>query len=341
MITAGTKRLSVFVLLGIFLFALSATLVLGAAWGDKPFVNEPLHSTVEALGAVSAIVMAIFLLRGRSEQDIEKYSPLAPGFLAMGILDGFHAASMRGHGFILFHSAASLAGGLGAALIWFPACVRLLKKSGRQLALPIAGTLVILGVLTSQYHEWLPAMAENDVFTAPAITINVAAGALFISAFIYFLADFLRFPRSESFLFSCLYLLFGLAELEFPFSSAWNATWWFWHVQRLGAYLVTLYFLFYTFHRIAVARDLLIVQLHEALGEVKKLSGLLPICASCKKIRDDKGDWKHIESFISENSEAEFSHGLCPECAKNALREVDEMKKKYGTRRLSGRNERG
>ncbi len=56
-------------------------------------------------------------------------------------------------------------------------------------------------------------------------------------------------------------------------------------------------------------------ELREALDRVKKLSGLLPICASCKKIRDDKGYWNQIESYIKTHSDAEFSHGICPECA--------------------------
>lgn len=56
--------------------------------------------------------------------------------------------------------------------------------------------------------------------------------------------------------------------------------------------------------------------LRDALSKVKMLSGMLPICSSCKKIRDDKGYWKQIESYISEHSEAEFSHGICPECAR-------------------------
>lgn len=56
--------------------------------------------------------------------------------------------------------------------------------------------------------------------------------------------------------------------------------------------------------------------LKEALTEVKTLSGFLPICASCKKIRDDKGYWNQIEAYIREHSEAEFSHGICPECAR-------------------------
>jgi PAS domain S-box-containing protein len=62
-------------------------------------------------------------------------------------------------------------------------------------------------------------------------------------------------------------------------------------------------------------RDALIADLRQALHEVKTLSGLLPICSSCKKIRDDKGYWNNLEMYISEHSGAEFSHSICPECA--------------------------
>jgi PAS domain S-box-containing protein len=63
-------------------------------------------------------------------------------------------------------------------------------------------------------------------------------------------------------------------------------------------------------------REQLILQLQKALTEVKQLSGLLPICASCKKIRDDKGYWNQIESYIRDHSGVEFSHGICPDCMK-------------------------
>ncbi len=69
-------------------------------------------------------------------------------------------------------------------------------------------------------------------------------------------------------------------------------------------------------------RERLITELQKALSEVKKLSGLLPICASCKNIRDDKGYWNQIESYIRDHSEAEFSHGLCPDCAKKLYPEL-------------------
>lgn len=63
-------------------------------------------------------------------------------------------------------------------------------------------------------------------------------------------------------------------------------------------------------------RDKLIAELKDALARIRTLQGILPICASCKKIRDDKGYWNQIEAYIRDHSEAEFSHGICPDCAK-------------------------
>lgn len=67
--------------------------------------------------------------------------------------------------------------------------------------------------------------------------------------------------------------------------------------------------------RVQQTNETLIAQLQQALAQVKKLSGMLPICSSCKKIRNDEGYWEQIEAYIRDHSEAEFSHGLCPECA--------------------------
>ena len=63
-------------------------------------------------------------------------------------------------------------------------------------------------------------------------------------------------------------------------------------------------------------RDQLIKSLQDSLAKIKTLSGMLPICASCKNIRDDKGYWNQIETYIHNHSEAQFTHGICPECAK-------------------------
>ena len=62
-------------------------------------------------------------------------------------------------------------------------------------------------------------------------------------------------------------------------------------------------------------REHLIAKLEKALAKIKTLRGILPICATCKKIRDDKGYWNQIETYIGAHSKVEFTHGICPECA--------------------------
>ncbi|MDA3798158.1 MAG: hypothetical protein PF692_03655 [Kiritimatiellae bacterium] len=71
------------------------------------------------------------------------------------------------------------------------------------------------------------------------------------------------------------------------------------------------------------AKEEVINELQKALKQVKQLQGFLPICASCKQIRDDKGYWNQIEEYISEHSEAKFSHGLCPKCAQKLYPDID------------------
>lgn len=61
-------------------------------------------------------------------------------------------------------------------------------------------------------------------------------------------------------------------------------------------------------------RETLIKELQEAMSKIKALTGLIPICAWCKKIRDDKGYWQNVEQYIQAHSQAEFTHGMCPDC---------------------------
>jgi DNA-binding response OmpR family regulator len=65
----------------------------------------------------------------------------------------------------------------------------------------------------------------------------------------------------------------------------------------------------------AIERKKLLAQLEHSAREINKLRGILPICASCKKIRDDKGYWTQVEIYISDHTGTEFTHGICPECA--------------------------
>ena len=76
-------------------------------------------------------------------------------------------------------------------------------------------------------------------------------------------------------------------------------------------------------------RDLLSHQkeeLEEALSRIRKLEGIIPICSYCKKIRDDQDNWHQLESYISDHSEALFSHGACPDCAEEQMEMINRMK---------------
>lgn len=70
-------------------------------------------------------------------------------------------------------------------------------------------------------------------------------------------------------------------------------------------------------------------QLEEALGRVKLLQGLLPICMYCKKVRDDGNYWQQVETYVAKHSEAKFSHGICPDCMDAVLKkEMEELSPK-------------
>ena len=73
-------------------------------------------------------------------------------------------------------------------------------------------------------------------------------------------------------------------------------------------------------------RERLITELQSAIEHIKTLRGIIPICASCKKIRDDKGYWQQVEAYVSRHTEAQFSHGVCPDCMKKLYPEFCEDK---------------
>ncbi len=84
-----------------------------------------------------------------------------------------------------------------------------------------------------------------------------------------------------------------------------------------------------------IQQQTLISQLKEAIAEIKTLKGCIPICASCKKIRDDQGYWDQLEEYISKHTNAVFTHGLCPECAEQYLAEVKKTRRKPGRPKVS------
>ena len=95
----------------------------------------------------------------------------------------------------------------------------------------------------------------------------------------------------------------------------------------LAGVLLAVAIAFFTVRHVLKVENVLVHErneLQKALSEIKTLSGLLPICASCKMIRDDKGYWNQIEAYIRDRSEAEFSHSICPKCAERLYADLIE-----------------
>jgi len=95
---------------------------------------------------------------------------------------------------------------------------------------------------------------------------------------------------------------------------AWNA------IIRLISFL-TIGYILGQLHKLLIEERKISRDLHAALNQVKTLSGLLPICAWCKRIRDDKGYWQQIEEYVKTHTDVQFSHGLCKECAAKMQKE--------------------
>src|SRR2546428_3467990 len=120
-------------LVGITAGALLASVGIQLVWAGRQWVNQPLHSAMEALGGLAAIVMAFVLLQGRQEPGGGKFSLLALGFLSMGVFEEFHAIAEQDNGAVFLRSVASLVGGIGFALVWLPLSE---LKGIRKLRLP-------------------------------------------------------------------------------------------------------------------------------------------------------------------------------------------------------------
>ena len=161
------------------------------------------------------------------------------------------------------------------------------KTRAKEMLLAVSG-LMLLGLV-----------GLSDYMTGPEISFGL----------FYFLPIWLmtwQFSRGVAILFSFLCALVWFAvddasgvQYSAPIVPFWNA----------AARLV--YFLSFTF-LLSYIRE----QLRRTKEEVKRLSALLPICASCKSIRDDRGYWQKVEAYICQHSDARFTHSICPECSK-------------------------
>jgi hypothetical protein len=91
----------------------------------------------------------------------------------------------------------------------------------------------------------------------------------------------------------------------------------YWNSFERSVVALIMIFLVHRVRQLHIGQKKLIGELNQALAEINRLGGLIPICAWCKKVREDGGYWKQVEDYIRDHSEADFTHSICPECEKS------------------------
>jgi PAS domain S-box-containing protein len=210
---------------------------------DFSFSHLPIHSLVESLGGLMALMIAAILIAERSRRDDADYFVwMASALIGMGVLDLYHAAVLPGAAFIWLHSCATFVGGVLFAAVWLPGGTK-----GRRLvnALPfvILAVTIVFGSIDCCSWWRIPAMQTADgEFTRLARCLNTGGGLGFLAAGVFFVRRFWQRGDSTDLLFAAHTVLLGSASISFHLSALWDAAWWWWHMLRLLAYLAALAF---------------------------------------------------------------------------------------------------
>lgn len=212
-------------------------------------VQLPFHSMMETLGLFAGIFLAILMIfRSNRAEDSPHYVWIASALIGMALLDGFHASVPVGNEFVWLHSIAILIGGFLFSLVWLPG-----RITRNQAADMIPGIVAIAAIIIGSYSiafpATLPIMLTEGSFTYLASFINVLGGLFFLIAAFAFVLRYYRNSNNEDILFAFFCLLNSTAGFLFPFSQAWGADWWWFHLLRVIAYFILLGYSFTIFRK--------------------------------------------------------------------------------------------
>jgi len=209
-------------------------------------IHLPLHSTLETIGGLSAIWIAVVLLHHKNE-DSDICFLVGNGFICKGILDIFHAVCMPGESFIFLNSTSDLSAAVLFSLIWLPRqTITRYAVDQRWLTFGFIIIAVSVGFRAVLFPEGVPNIIHlyNNRFTLVSITMNNLAAILYLTTIPRWVTLYLQSGHHYFLLFLAVCFLLGVSEVFFQYSDLWNGIWWSWHLIQLSAHLVTLFYLF-------------------------------------------------------------------------------------------------
>ncbi|MCA8991032.1 MAG: hypothetical protein KDA88_03595 [Planctomycetaceae bacterium] len=242
---------TLWVVIGVSLVIHVVCLILGhTLMREWRWPHHPVHAAVEMSGGLIAVWVAWMLLSLEWRNAGTSYNVwIAGAMIGMGLLDGLHALVYAGQEFVWLHSTATFVGGVLFAMVWVP------KSWGRRLLAwwpwAVFGVVFLFGILSLAYPGATPRMLfvneqGEKVFSLWAKSLNVVGGVLLIAAAVRLVTTYRQTKNVDDLLFFLHCSLFGAAAVMFEQSQLWDLPWWGWHLLRLMAYGVALWFVVLT-----------------------------------------------------------------------------------------------
>ncbi|MCI5147047.1 MAG: PAS domain S-box protein, partial [Candidatus Electrothrix sp. AR3] len=210
--------------------------------------HQPLHTLISGGNAFAAISLALFImLMQHDEETGNQYIWLAAALTGMGVLDSFHAVGIPDIMPLFFHSLSALVGGLFLALVILQNHLPSLPWL-QIIPCLVAAFCFLLGTGSLLFPTELPMMRIGEQLTLTAKICSLTGSTGFILACLYFFLQVRKQTTLEKSALTCSSFLFAIAAFCFPFSSSWDALWWFWHILHLLNYSM-LFFVFWKKYR--------------------------------------------------------------------------------------------
>ena len=203
--------------------------------------NVAFHSAVEVSGSfISFFVAYLLIALERKKQGTSFNIIIAASLVGMGVLDGIHALIQPGQLFVWLHSMATFWGGCLFSLVFLPNKLR--DRISTNFPLHVFLFSLCFCMLSILFADFIPVMANQEGFTLVAKLLNMCGGIVLLLVSVRLYLVFKQSKKTDDLLFVLHCCMFGLAATMFEHSALWDLTWWGWHILRLVAYGVALWF---------------------------------------------------------------------------------------------------